>query len=147
MRYIRTMKKTFMLFALLLFIAGCSKNKDAGSSNIALVEKIWKHAENNPHGFTLDLEAMEPVKFGISVAYLETQDSFDKQGLEKVIAHALKHHKVIGGWLNEDNELYYFDSVRIFKNNELDEAIEFAKQNRQLALFDLTNLKEIRVEP
>lgn len=44
------------------------------------------------------------------------------------------------------NRRYYFDSVNIFKNSEIDKAIEFAKQNKQIAIFDLTNLKEIRIK-
>ncbi len=110
------------------------------------LESVWEYAQNNPYGFTLNLETMKPVKFGICVAYIETQDSFGKKGLERVIEHSLKKTKIIGGWLNTENNLYYFDSVRMFKNSELKEAIEFAKQNSQLAIFDLTNLKEIRIK-
>lgn len=138
-----------MLLTLLLFISGCSKEHSATDENEtkALIEKVWEYANVNPDGFTLNLETMKPIKYGISVAYLETQDSFDKEGLEIVINHALRNNKIVGGWLNEDNKLYYFDSVKIFKNSDLDEAITFAKQNKQLAIFDLTNLKEIKIEP
>lgn len=143
------MKRIVMLLTLLLFISGCSKEHSATDENEtkALIEKVWEYANINPNGFTLNLETMKPIKYGISVAYLETQNSFDKEGLEIVINHALRNNKIVGGWLNEDNKLYYFDSVKIFKNSDLDEAITFAKQNKQLAIFDLTNLKEIRIEP
>ena len=109
-----------------------------------LTERVWEYSKNNPDGFTLNIETMRPVKFGICVAYLETQNCFGKDGLEKAISHALKHEKIVGGWLNYENEFYYFDSIKLFKN--LNEAIEFAKQNKQLAVFDLTNLREIRIE-
>lgn len=143
------MKRIVMLLTLLLFISGCSKEHSATDENEtkALIEKVWEYANINPNGFTLNLETMKPIKYGISVAYLETQDSFDKEGLEIVINHAVRNNKIVGGWLNEDNKLYYFDSVKIFKNSDLDKAITFAKQNKQLAIFDLTNLKEIRIEP
>lgn len=143
------MKRILILLVLSVFIGGCSKddNDDSINTNEALIEKVWEHSKNNPDGFTLDLETMKPVKFGISVAYLETQNSFDKPGLEKAIKHALKNQKVVGGWLNSDDDLYYFDSVKIFENSELDEALEFAKRNKQVVIFDLTNLKEIRVQP
>ncbi len=111
----------------------------------ALIERVWEYSQNNPYGFTLDIDTMKPVKFGICVAYLDTQDSFGKEGLRRVLEHALEHGKVVGGWLNDDNGYYYFDSVRLFSNRQLDEAIEFAKTNRQLAVFDLTNLREIRI--
>lgn len=111
-----------------------------------LIDRVWEYSLNNPDGFTLNIETMKPVKYGISVAYLETQNSFGKESLKKVINHALKLNKTIGGWFNSDNGFYYFDSVRIFKNSEIDKAIEFAKQNEQLAIFDLTNLKEIIIK-
>ena len=110
-----------------------------------LIERVWEYSKNNPYGFTINIETMQPVKFGIAVAYLETQDCFNLKGLETVIEHALNHNNVVGGWLNDENGFFYFDSVRIFKNKELDKAIEFAKSNKQLAIFDLTNLKEIRI--
>ncbi|MBW2961256.1 hypothetical protein [Mesonia aestuariivivens] len=110
-----------------------------------LIDRVWEYSLNNPEGFTLNLETMRAVKFGIIVAYYETQDSFGKEALENVINHAMKHNKMIGGWLNNENDFYYFDSVNVFKNSELKKAIEFAKQNKQLAIFDLTNLKEIKI--
>ncbi|UYW02100.1 hypothetical protein K5I29_04145 [Flavobacterium agricola] len=111
-----------------------------------LIRRVWDYSQNNPYGFTLDLETMKPIKFGISVAYLETQNSFGKQSLEQVINHALKHNKIVGGWLNDENNQYYFDSIKIFKNSDLKKAIEFAKQNEQIAIFDITNLKEIKIK-
>ncbi|MHA7823702.1 hypothetical protein ACVVIH_13145 [Chryseobacterium arthrosphaerae] len=110
-----------------------------------LIERVWEYSLNNPEGFTLDLETLKPVKFGIAVAYLETQDSFDKESLEKVISHSLENGKILGGWLNVENNRFYFDSIKIFKNSELDKALEFAKQEKQIAIFDITNLKEIRI--
>jgi len=111
-----------------------------------LTERVWEYSLNNPDGFTLNIETMKPIKYGISVAYLETQNNFGKESLKRVINHALKHNKTVGGWMDNESKLYYFDSVMIFKNNEIDKAIEFAKQNDQLAIFDLTNLKEIRIK-
>ena len=111
-----------------------------------LIDRVWEYSKNNPDGFTLNIETMKPIKFGICVAYLDTQNSFDKQGLEQVINHALSHQKIVGGWLNIQNGFFYFDSVRIFKNSEKQKAVEFAKQNKQLAIFDLTNLREIRIK-
>ncbi|WP_424493873.1 hypothetical protein [Salinimicrobium sp. GXAS 041] len=111
-----------------------------------LIDRVWEYSKNNPDGFTLNIETMKAVKFGIVVAYYETQNSFGKEALELVINHSLKNSKTIGGWLNNENDFYYFDSVKIFKNSELEKAIEFAKQNKQLAIFDLTNLREIKIK-
>lgn len=104
---------------------------------------IKEIAKANPDGFTIELEGLKAVTNGISVSYLETQNSFDDDGLEKVIKHAETHSKVVGGWLNEENSKYYYDSCRIFENEK--EAIEFGKQNEQIAIFDITNLKLIKL--
>ncbi|KPE49780.1 hypothetical protein [Chryseobacterium indologenes] len=110
-----------------------------------LIERVWEYSINNPDGFTLNLETLKPVKFGIAVAALETQNSFDKESLEKVIKHALQNGKIVGGWLNVEDGRFYFDSIRIFRNSELEKAIEYGRQEQQIAIFDITNLKEIRI--
>lgn len=109
-----------------------------------LFDRVWEYSKNNPDGFTLNIETFKPVILGIAVAYLATQDSFGREGLRKVIVHAKRHSRVVGGWLNTINSEFYFDSVRIF--SELDAALEFAKENKQIAVFDLTNLEEIYLE-
>ncbi|WP_417444660.1 hypothetical protein [Joostella sp.] len=111
-----------------------------------LIDRVLDHSKNNPNGFTINIETMKAVKFGIVVAYYETQNSFGKKALEKVINHALSHEKIIGGWFNSKNGFFYYDSVKKFKNSELEKAIEFAKKNKQLAIFDLTNLREIEIK-
>lgn len=104
-----------------------------------LVERVWGHSLNNPDGFTLSLETLEPITSGICVAYLETQDSFGQESLQKVVSHALEHDKVIGGWLNPNNGQYYFDSVKVFQQGNHKEAEEFAKVNKQYGYYDLDN--------
>lgn len=111
-----------------------------------LIERVWEYSQNNPNGFTLNIKTLKPIKFGIIVAFKETQNSFGKESLETVINHALQHNNIVGGWLNRDNGLFYFDSSKVFKNSELKKAIEFAKQNEQIAIFDLTNLREIKIK-
>lgn len=111
-----------------------------------LTDRVWEYSLINPDGFTLNIETMKPVKYGICVAFLETQDSFGKESLKQVINHALENGKTVGGWFDTETERYYFDSVKIFRNSEIEKAIEFAKQNKQLAIYDLTNLREIRIK-
>lgn len=108
-----------------------------------LKQAIERIAKQNPYGFTVELETLRPVTEGISVSYQETQDSFGSEGLDKVIHHALSHDKVVGGWLNEENGKYYYDSCRIFQDRN--EAIEFGRANHQLAIFDITNLELIKL--
>lgn len=110
-----------------------------------LLDCVKGFAEKNPYGFTLCLETMTLVRFGVSVAYKETQDSHTDEKLSKAIDHAMLNGKKIGGWFNEENDKFYYDSVKIFKNHEMEKAKEFAKANEQIAIFDLTNLKEIKL--
>lgn len=111
-----------------------------------LIERVWEYSENNPDGFTLNLETGKTAKFGIAVSYEATQNSFGKESLRTVLDHSLKHQKFIGGWFNSEDGQYYFDSVRIFNNSEFNKAFQFAKENKQKAIFDLTNLKEIKIK-
>jgi fructokinase len=109
-----------------------------------LFEAIKKIAEENSDtGFTVDLTTLKKVTGGISVAYLETQNSFGDEGLKRVLKHALEHEKKIGGWLDDDDGSFYFDSVRIF--TDLEDAKRFGRENKQIAIFDLTNLRLIKL--
>jgi len=58
----------------------------------------------------------------------------------------MENDKTIGGWLDEESGLFYFDSVRVFSETEFKEATEFAKQNEQIAFYNLTYEEEIRLE-
>lgn len=106
-----------------------------------MVGKIIKIATSCENGFTYNLEEQKFVKNGFSVAYLETQDSHSLTEIKKCIDHALKNDKIVGGW--SDNGKYYFDSVKIFENEE--EAVKFAKENKQIAYYDLNLDKSIRL--
>lgn len=108
-----------------------------------LFEAILTIAKQNPDGFTVDLTTLKKVTKGISVAYLETQDSFGEEGLKRVLNHAEMHEKKVGGWLNEENQEFYFDSVRIFTN--LEEAKRFGRENKQIAIFDISHMRLIKL--
>lgn len=127
-------------------LSSCSKdNNETDTVETELVNRVWEYSKTNPDGFTLDIQTFKPVTKGFAVSYKETQNSFEKEGLKKAISHALKHNNIVGGWLNSENGYYYFDSVKVFEESKLDEAIEFAKENEQMAIYDLTNQKEILV--
>lgn len=107
--------------------------------------KILEFAEAHKDGFTVELESLSVVTTGIAVAYAETQNSHDADGLKFCIEHALRHDRIIGGWFDTEDKVFYYDSVKIFPDEKLDEAIEFGKQNGQLAIFWLTMQQEIRL--
>ncbi len=108
-----------------------------------MLETLKRISEENEAGFTFNLLTAAPVKYGIVVAYQETQDCFGVSGLKKALAHAQKHNNVVGGWFNSQNGKFYYDSCKVFQNRKA--AIEFGKEQAQIAIFDLTNLEEIKL--
>ena len=55
----------------------------------------------------------------------------------------MAHDKKVGGWFDDDSGCFYFDSVRIF--TDLEAAIKFGRENKQIAIFDITHLKLIKL--
>ena len=108
-----------------------------------LYNAIKEIATKNPDGFTVDLTTLKKVTGGISVAYIETQNSFDDEALKRVIQHAMEHEKKVGGWFDFDDQLFYYDSVRIF--TDLEEAKRFAGENDQIAIFDIARDRLVKL--
>lgn len=105
-------------------------------ANIALV---------NPDGYTVDARTLQPVTSGYAVAVAATQNSFGPEGLARVIRYVENNPEVnaFGGWYDSESGLYYYDATIIVQ--DLKRAIELGRANDQLAIFDLTNCKEIRL--
>lgn len=99
----------------------------------------------NKDGFTVNAANLQPVTSGYAVAVAATQDSFGLRGLANVVQYVSNHPDVnaFGGWYNSENNMYYFDAVIVVNNLEM--AKEIGRYNRQLAIFDLYNKKEIRL--
>ncbi len=110
----------------------------------ALQEALMKIAKENPDGFTVDATTLKPVTKGFAVSVEATQNSFGEEGLAKVITYVKSHPEVnaYGGWLNSDNNKYYFDATMICQTKE--EAEKMAKENHQTAYYDLEKNEEIR---
>jgi fructokinase len=108
-----------------------------------MILKILSLAKAEPDGFTIRLPDLEKVKKGIVSAYKETQNCFGRIGLEIAVNHAMVHERILGGWFNSENERFYFDSCKIFE--DANEAIRFGRENEQIAIFDLTNLRVIEL--
>lgn len=102
-------------------------------------------ATANKEGFTVDAATLQPVTNGFSVAVAETQNSFNFEGLANVIKYVCNHPEInaFGGWYNSENGKYYFDAVCIVDDKQ--KAIELGRYNKQLAIFDLNNLEEIKL--
>ena len=108
-------------------------------------DKVWSFSQSHPDGFTLDIRTMTEPAEGIAVSYAETQNSHSRDQLDKVVSHALCHDGYVGGWLNTENGLYYFDSTKLFPETSLKEAIQFGKENGQYSVFILSANSDIPV--
>ena len=108
-------------------------------------EMLQAIASMHPDGFTVSTENFAPVNSGFAVAVADTQNSFGNYGLAKVIAYISKHKEInaVGGWYNSENKQYYFDATIIVEDRET--AIKLGRENKQIAIFDLNNMQEIRL--
>lgn len=102
-------------------------------------------AMNNKDGFTVNAVNLQPVTKGYAVAVAATQKSFGFEGLENVVKYVSDHPEInaFGGWYNTENNMYYFDATVIV--NDLEAAKELGRINKQIAIFNLANLEEIRL--
>ena len=105
----------------------------------------------NPDGFTVNAATLQPVTSGYAVALKRTQNSFGDEGLAKVAnvieelqaSGNLNGRLAFGGWYDLESGLYYYDATVIYQDRE--KAIEAGRANEQIAIFDLSNLEEIRL--
>lgn len=128
--------------------SSCSSSKDNASDKgiTMLADKVWTYSQTHPDGFMLDIRTMTEPTEGIAVSYGETQNSHSRQQLDKVVRHAVQHDGYVGGWLNSNDGLYYFDSSKLFPENELRSALQFGRDNRQYSVYILSSGTEIPVD-
>lgn len=128
-------------------VSCCNNDKQAGQTDVsALADRVWDFSQTHPDGFTLDIRTMTEPTEGIAVSYAATQSSHSRSQLDKVVAHALQDDGFVGGWYNRADGLYYFDSTRLFPENQLKEALEFGKKNAQNSAFILSSSTEIPLD-
>lgn len=137
-------QRVVVLLALGAALAACGP---ARGSVASLADQLWEYSLDHPDGFTLEIGSMTEAAEGIAVAYAATQGSHSRNSLPSVIRHAYRHDGYIGGWLDTGSGLYYFDSVRLFPENQLQEALTFAYLNGQLAVYILSTGEEISLQP
>ena len=147
------MKKYCIRFLSVVIVCGILLTSCFNSSRLVsyhhvddMADQVWTYSMTHPDGFTLDLSTMTVPSEGIVVAYEATQGSHSREKLNYVISHAMMHNKIIGGWLDTTDSLYYFDSSRIFPEDSLEAAKKFGLENGQIAIFLLSEGKEIRLE-
>jgi ABC-type amino acid transport substrate-binding protein len=131
-----------------MVISACSNRYiSAEKDSVSIIaDTVWAFAQSHPDGFTLDICTMTKPTGGIAVSYAETKNSHSRNQLDKVVSHALKHDGFVGGWLNSENGLYYFDSTKLFPETSLKKAIQFGKENGQLSVFILSTNSGIPID-
>ena len=117
-----------------------------------IISSVAAIAALNPEGFTVNAENLQPVTTGYAVALKRTQNSFGAEGLAKV-ANVIEELQAsgnlngrilaFGGWYDSESGLFYYDATVIYQDRE--KAIEAGRANVQIAIFDLSNLEEIRL--
>ena len=138
--------KRLLILACLIAAVSCGTARRAPRQNpVTLADSVWILSQSRPEGFTLNINSWKEPKKGITVAYESTQNRHDKADLDFVVNHAKSHNGYVGGWLNSEDGLYYFDSVRLFPEDSLKAAINFGKANHQDAIYKLSSKQEIRL--
>ena len=148
-------RRKIWLFITLLTVCGTtsfassSSNKDNASeqSNITVIaNNVWAYSQTHTDGFTIDIRTMTEPTEGIAVSYAATHNSHSRDQLDKVVKHALQHEGYVGGWYNSEDGLYYFDSTKLFPENDLKGAFQFGKKNGQHSVFILSNYSDIPLD-
>ncbi len=147
------MKKLWLWLIIVVVAAGAvagifvlrGQSDNGADSAEAIAERLWNFSQFRPDGFTIDVRTLEQPDEGIAVAYAATQGCHSRESLVFVVTHALQHDGYVGGWLDRDSGLYYFDSTRLFPENQLEEALQFARENGQLAVYVISTGEEYDV--
>ena len=135
-----------LILAMTLWSCAHHDNDPQKERIAALADKVWAYSQSHPDGFTLDVRTMTEPQEGIAVSYAATQNSHSRGQLDKVVEHALQHDGYVGGWYNSEDGQYYFDSTRLFAENELSDAIAFGKNNGQHSVFVLSTYTDIPLD-
>lgn len=105
----------------------------------SIADKVWTYGQSHQDGFTLDIRTLTEPTNGIAVSYAETQNSHSREQLNFVVKHALNHSGYVGGWFNNEDSLYYFDSTKLYPEESLNDAIRFGISNDQQSLYILSS--------
>ncbi len=136
---------TTMLLVSTFLLSSCYSNSKlvGGRSVRTVADSVWAYSTQHPDGFTMNLATMTEPSEGVVVAYAVTQGCHSRKQLGRVVRHAIRHDGYVGGWLDTSDSLYYFDSS---PEDSLAAAIRFGIENGQIAIFILSEGREVRLE-
>lgn len=137
---------TALVVMLALCLSACASDNSANISNATeLADAVWEFGQSHPEGFTLNIRKMTEPEEGIAVSYAATQGSHSRKQLENVVWHSLRHDGYVGGWRDKESGLYYFDSTRLYPEDELKEAVEFGAVNGQRYVYILSTGTSVKI--
>lgn len=115
-----------------------------------VLKDIKKYIKENK-GITLDINTMKNTTkktgFSVSLAGYETKEKSIDKTMEivkdyiKAVKDLKKNNLFVGVWYDEKTQYYYIDISMII--NKKREAERIAKDNKQLAIYDLKENKSI----
>jgi len=110
-----------------------------------LKERIKEIVEQNKLGFTLYLPSLEFANSGWVIANDLTQSFHGDEGLDKALKFAMRYNRLLGGWLEESNGLFYYDAVILEPDKK--KALELMKMHNREAflIWKLVNILKIRI--
>ena len=144
------MKKllAFALAGLLVISCGTASrtasNTEANTPE-AIQNRLQEMGNIHPDGFTVDVRTMEEPKEGISVSYAGTRGARTRRDISGVAAHAISHDGYVGGRKDARTGNLYYTSVKLFPEDRLQDALEFAKENGQMTVLVISTGQEIPV--
>lgn len=103
-------------------------------------------AAANPSGFTIDARTGEIPASGYCVALAQTQNSHGLDGFARVLSliqSGTTRATCVGGWLDTETGLYYYDATVLVQDRAAAEAL--GRANKQIAIFCLDTCEEIRL--
>ena len=114
------------------------------------MSELYTHLQNNS-GFTVSKELKHFNGLGFAVSLKSNTVIIDSELLNESLFNAIvqnlqitiKENEFIGAWLDSQTFKIHFDINTI--HTDLDSAIKTAKENEQIAIYNLGTQREIRL--
>ena len=136
-RSLKLLSLFIMLSVVILPLVSCQKEGNTP------VEKVFLHASHYVRGnFFLSLEDYDEITEGYAVKYAAASNKTGSEGLNLVVDHALEHNMAVMGqgmrMASANSNVMYYSSIKVFDTLDYGAALDFANEQGQVDVFDLT---------
>lgn len=115
-----------------------------------MLNQLVKYVTENG-GATVDPKNGNMPTDGYMCAIAQNERVIEGQLTENALVNYINHYSndlngdgaYLGIWYNTENDKTYLDTS--YRFSDVDEALAFAKENQQLAIFNLATFDEIRL--